>query len=322
MTATLLILGAVLGTGPAADPAETPRKPSIIAPSLPQLTREEEDKLDEIIDRFMLADTGRLRGTEARQAVKDFEALKPEAVPALIRGLNKAAGLQHSCPVLTISKNLNSFLMASNDPQLLEFARDEIGAGVGPTRYAGTLQDLRTKVMLRKNALARRPPPPPRGLRELTTSELVKAASTERGPKLGAVLTELETRKGKEVLAGLSVAAASYDRDTRKLGRDLLDRHLARQSEATVREKLGDDNPEIRAAAARVAGARFPSLAGTLVELLADPKPEVRESARQGLVKVSRNTRDFGPRPDDSVEAQKEAQRRWRDWLEKTPGGQ
>jgi hypothetical protein len=117
------------------------------------------------------------------------------------------------------------------------------------------------------------------------------------------------------------VAAASYDRDTGKLARDLLDKHLGRQTEATVREKLSDDSPEIRAAAARVAGTRFPTLAGTLVELLADPKPEVRESARQGLVKVSRNTQDFGPRPDDSVEAQKEAQKRWRDWLEKTPGG-
>jgi hypothetical protein len=321
MTATLPILAALLDTGLAADPAETPRKPSIIAPSLPQLTREEEDKLDEIVERFMKADTGQLRGLEARQAVKDFEALKPEAIPALIRGLNKAATMQHSCPVLMISKKLNSFLMASEDQQLLEYARDEIGAGVGRSRHSGTLQDLRTKLMLRRNALARRPSPPPRGLRDLTTSELVKAASTERGPKLGSVLTELESRKGKEVLAGLSVAASSYDRDARKLGRELLDKHLGRQTEEVVREKLGDDNPEVRGAAARVAGARFPSLGGSLVDLLVDPKPEVRESARQGLVKMSRNTQDFGPRPEDSVEAQKESQRRWRAWLDKRPGG-
>ena len=45
--------------------------------------------------------------------------------------------------------------MSSDDQVLLEFARDEIGADVGRTRYADSLKDLRFKIMLRKNALAR-----------------------------------------------------------------------------------------------------------------------------------------------------------------------
>src|SRR5690242_5842866 len=134
---TLLILIALC----AGDADTKTRKPSDIAPSLPALTREEEDKLDAIIDRFILADIGRLRGAEARQAIKEFESLKKEAIPALIRGLNKAAKINHSCPVLTISKKLNVMLLSSDDMKLLDFARDEIGADVGKSRYAGTLQD-------------------------------------------------------------------------------------------------------------------------------------------------------------------------------------
>src|SRR5262245_61458582 len=98
-----------------------PRKPGAIAPSLPALQSEEEAKLDDIIDRFILADTGRLKGPEGRRAVTEFEALKSEAIPSLIRGINKAAKINHSCPVLMISKKLNRLLMASEDPILLEF---------------------------------------------------------------------------------------------------------------------------------------------------------------------------------------------------------
>src|SRR3954453_17342179 len=101
MNTLLLVL--CLGIGSSDGEASKPRQPSAIAPSLPALTREEEDKLDDVIDRFILADTGRLKGPEGRKAVQEFEALKSEAIPALIRGVNKAARINHSCPVLMIS---------------------------------------------------------------------------------------------------------------------------------------------------------------------------------------------------------------------------
>ena len=59
------------------------------------------------------------------------------AIPALIRGLNRAAKIEHSCPVVFIAKKLDRLLMASDDRELLEFARDEIGTDVGRTRDAG-----------------------------------------------------------------------------------------------------------------------------------------------------------------------------------------
>jgi hypothetical protein len=310
VTLTLLALAA----DPIPSAKDKARMPSSVAPSLPAVTKEEEEKFDEIIDRFIRADTGKLRGAAAKKAFKDLDALKPAAIPALIRGLNRAAKIEHSCPVTVIAKKLHRMLMASEDPKLLEYARDEIGAGVGRTTHSRMLQDLRFKITMRQNALARRPPPQPRLPRFMTTSELVKAASSERGPRLKGVLTELETRKGKDVVDGLSIAAASYDRDTQKLGRELLERHLGRQGGAAVKAHLESSVVEVRRAAIRVVAAKHPSLGDELIALLGDDNAEVRNEARQGLVKIS-GGEDFGPTSSTATKAQRErAQRQWRAW--------
>ncbi len=319
MTPALLSLAlfAVAASEPAATTKDRPRPPSDIAPSLPRLTKEEEEKFDRIIDRFILADTGRLRGAEAKEAIKEFGTLKREAIPALIRGLNKSAKIEHSCPVTIIAKKLDRLLMASDDAKLLDYARDEIGADIGRTRHAAMVQNLRFRVTMRMNAVARRPPaprpPPSKAPRFMTSSELVKAASTERGPRLKTMLAELEGRKGKEVFEGLSLAAASYDRDTQKLGRELLDKHLSRQSAAVVKARLADDLAEVRRAAVRTIAARHSDLAGDVIDLLADDSPGVRAEARQALVKLSGGT-DHGPAPTASKAQREQAQRRWRAW--------
>jgi hypothetical protein len=115
----------------AADTPDTKEKPkhSPYAPSLPYLTKEEEEKIDEIIDRFMLYDIGRLQGEAARKALKDFKDLGPEAIPALVRGLNRAATIEHSCPVVVIAQKIGKLLGTSEDRELLEFVRDSVGRG-------------------------------------------------------------------------------------------------------------------------------------------------------------------------------------------------
>src|SRR5271166_1206537 len=154
MHAALLAL-VFMGIAAADEPMDTKpvRKPHPFAPSLPQLTGDEEDKLDDIINRFMEADIGTLTGQEGAKATKEFKALQPEAIPALIRGLNRAAKLEHSCPATVIAKKLNSLLMASNDAKLLEFAHDEIGAGIKSSQHAAVLTQLRNNCMRRKNSL-------------------------------------------------------------------------------------------------------------------------------------------------------------------------
>jgi hypothetical protein len=324
MTTTLLTLAlAVLGAGETTPAKTSPNrerpKVSPYAPSLPYLSREEEDKLDQVIDRFMLYDIGTLRGAEGAAALREFKSLGPEAIPALVRGINRAARLQESCPVVVIAEKLQRMLLASDDPELLEFARDNIGSDVGPTRHAGTLQDLRFRVMIRKNQLARRPAgkaPGPKSPRAMTTTELADAASSERGPRLRSLLTELETRRGKEVVDGLTVAARSYERDTRKLGRDLLERHLARQPADFVKEKLTDEQAEVRRAAVRVVAFRHPRLAGDVIDLLTDEDEAVRTAAHETLVRLGRG-QDFGPAADADKDQRLDAQRKWRTWWDR-----
>jgi hypothetical protein len=313
MTSTLLTLTLALL---AAEPEKTdkpPRKASAIAPSLPALTREEEDKLDEIVNRLILADIGRLRGEDAKKAVKEFEALKPEAIPALIRGLNKSAKFNHSCPVLLIGKKLTSLLLASNDQQLLEFAHDEIGAGVGRSRYASTLADLRFKCTQRRNYLARLAPPPPKGLAAQSTADLAKQTNSERGPRLKALLTELAKRDGKEVLPALAFAAESYEKDIQKLGRELLDSHLGRLSSSQVLEKLDDDNAEVRKSAIRLIASKHPDYLDRVIDRLTDDSADVRATARTVLAKAAKGE-DFGPTDSADKAGQRESQRKWRDW--------
>ena len=316
MSPALLVLTlALLGAADTPSAKEKP-KHSPYGPSLPYLTREEEDRLDEIIDRFMLYDIGRLQGDAAKKALKDFKDLGPEAIPALVRGVNRAAKIEHSCPVVVIAQKLGKLLVASDDQELLEYARDNIGAGVGRTRHAGVLQDLRMGITMRKNAVARRPPPGPKSPRLMTVVELADAGSIERGPRLKSILLELEKRRGKEVLSGLANAAGSYDKEIRKLGRDLLERHLARQGEAVVKEKLRDELVEVRLAAVRVVVARMPRLTSELIDVLADEQAEVRTAAHDALVKLSRGE-DFGPAAGASNEQIVAAQDKWRSWWER-----
>jgi hypothetical protein len=307
----------------AADEKEKP-KHSPYAPSLPYLTKEEEEKLDAIVDRYIQYDIGKLPGKEGAKALKEFKALGREAIPSLVRGLNRAAKIEHSCPVVVIAQKLWRMLAVCEDPELLEYVKDEIGSGVGRTRHEGILKDLRLAVTMRKNALSPKAP----GLkasgsrsgsltpRSMSVAQLADAASTERGPRLRSILIELEKRRGPEVGPALANAAASYDKEIRKLGRNLLDRYLARQGEAVVKEKLQDELLEMRKSAMRVIAAKMPRLGGELIDLLGDDKEEVRAAAHEALVQLSRG-QDFGPAADADKEQIAQAQAKWRSWWER-----
>src|SRR5262249_28958501 len=134
------------------------RKPHPLAPSLPELSEEEEKKIEAIIDRFIEADTGKLPGPEAKAATQEFHKLGPEATFALIRGMNKAAAIDHSCPAVTIARKLHGTLGKTGDTQLLLYARENIGAGVTKSRHMNVLKDLKVTCTVRQNALERQQP--------------------------------------------------------------------------------------------------------------------------------------------------------------------
>jgi hypothetical protein len=329
MTATLLSLTLAVFVGAADSKTDKPRssdrgsakprKPHPSAPSLTELSDEEEKKLDEIIDRFMLYDIGKLRGKEGAQAYRDFVKLGPDAIPALLRSLSRAAAYDESCPIVVIAKKLNTLLAASTDVKLMQFARDEIGSSVGRTRHGAVLQDLRVSCMLRKNALMRAGyGTTVKAPSLMTTAQLVTEAGKERGQRLKQVLFELSRRPGDDAITTLGICAASYQRDVQQYARTLLAQNLARQKPDVVKQKLKDDKPEVRLAAIRIAATRNLPVGGTVIELLDDEDANVRELAHQVLVRAA--GADYGPSQGADKEDRQKAMEKWRSWWSRQGG--
>jgi hypothetical protein len=303
----------------AAEPA-TPRKPHPLAPSLPELTDEEEAAFDRIIDRFIEYDLGRLKGEEGKQALRDFNDLGPEAIFALIRGMNRAAAIESSCPAVVISKKVNAILRSTKDHDLLDYARENIGLGVERSRHLGILKDLKALCVVRKGQLPpktaamRVPPTKDKPPSAMSVAELIKAANGERGAGLKPLLLELEKRKGDEALAGLAAFTTYSETEVQQLARQLLRSNLARQDAELVKTKLTDESAPIRAAAAQVVAVKKLPLASQLIDLLADANPDVRQAARESLVQLAQGT-DFGPERDADEIARAKAIENWRAWL-------
>ncbi|MCE9531259.1 MAG: hypothetical protein K8T89_09080 [Planctomycetes bacterium] len=156
---TLCTFLLTFGADPLPKETGTPRKPHPLAPSLSLLTDDEEKKLDTIIDRFILADTGKLDGGGAKKAMDDFKKLDEDSFFALIRGFNKSAPIDHSCPALTIGRKLASILRTSDDVSLLQYAKENIGAGVSKTQHGDVIRSLKSSCSQRINSLKSRPLP-------------------------------------------------------------------------------------------------------------------------------------------------------------------
>jgi hypothetical protein len=311
------------------------RKPNPLAPSLPQLTEEEENRLDETINRFIDYDSGKLRDGDGKQIVKDFQKLGPETTFALIRGLNRAAKIDHSCPAVTIARKLARILRSSQDAQLLLFARENVGAGITQSRHMGVIRDLRLLCMVRARAVEqsgaaslqtdpepeessstslRTELPRRKKVRDMSVAELADAAGKDRGLRLRMVLNELGKHAGEQAIDALASAAAAYEGDMRELARDMLAHPLSALSKSELKKKLKDDRAELRAAAARAAGNNGVALQADLVELLEDDEAQVSRAAHRALVQLGKGV-DFGPKANASADERKQAAREWRAWL-------
>jgi len=104
------------------SPTDKSSQTSYELPSLPARSNN-----DETVDRFIQFDVGQLRGQAGNEARLAFNRIGNEAIPALIRGLNKAATIHASCPVIVLQGKLNSLLQKANDPKMYELAIAHIG---------------------------------------------------------------------------------------------------------------------------------------------------------------------------------------------------
>ena len=103
----------------------------------------EQARDDAIVDRFIAYDIGKLPGEAGQQAKRDFDRLSYAAIPSLVRGLNRAALIHASCPVMVISNKLDQALRDNHDPAMLSYALDHLGEGVPSNApHYGRLQTL------------------------------------------------------------------------------------------------------------------------------------------------------------------------------------
>jgi hypothetical protein len=322
MKPTLVLLTLAFSPLWASAQTDKPRERHPLAPSLPLLTEKEEEKVDEVIDRFIEQDTGQLRGEDGKKALKEFRELGPEAIPGLIRGLNRAAKIETSCPAVIIAKKLAVMLKASNDPDLLEFARENIGAGITQSRHMAVIRDLKMVCILRKRSVGNNPvivrTPPAKEEKPITlgVADSDREETRKLTTKSEKTLRNLAERDDDQALAELAKAAASREIDTRQLGKELLNQALSRQDASKVKEFLKHDRAAVRTTAAQVAGTRRLPLGAELVDLLSDDNSEVRKAAHQALLQIS-GDKDFGPSADADDAERAAAIKKWRAWWAK-----
>lgn len=141
------------------------------------------------------------------------------------------------------------------------------------------------------------------------TEELVNATDDEQP----AVLAHLRDAKGIDNTDALALAIPKLSGNIKRQARDALVQRLTRMTAATLRDKLQDDNVEVRYAAALACGRKnarehIPDL----LLLLDDPERNVVQSARLALTELTGE--DFGPASDADLRGCAEATAAWRKW--------
>ena len=305
----LLIMGQTV-------PITGKREPNPLAPSLPLLSDAEEARYDKIVNQFIKYDLGQLPGAEGLKAKNDFLKLTSESIPALFRGLQISSKLEHSCPVAMISQKLKSFLLKSEDDELLDFARDELTSALEGSRHAPLLQDMRLGVTLRRKVVLANKPAVPKWLLSMTVAEMLKSLQEEENQQKHKLMAqELGRRGDHESLQGLGLFAVSFYPEVKEPSIKLLQEKMRKLKIGEMQEFLKDTNPLLRQKAAEAMGnLKATKGAEDLVPLLLDANGGVQKAVREALVKIA-SGKDFGPIDFSNSESVRKSQSEWKRWL-------
>lgn len=292
------------------------REPNPLAPSLPLLSEAEEARYDKIVNQFIKYDLGQLPGAEGLKAKNDFLKLTSESIPALFRGLQISSKLEHSCPVAMISQKLKSFLLKSEDDELLDYARDELTSALEGSRHAPLLQDMRLGVTLRRKVVLANKPAVPKWLLTMTVAEMLKSLGEEENQQKHKLMAqELGRRGDHESLQGLGLFAVSFYPEVKEPSIKLLQEKMRKLKIGEMQEFLKDTNPLLRQKAAEAMGnLKATKGAEDLVPLLLDANGGVQKAAREALVKIGAG-KDFGPDDFSITEKVRKSQLEWKRWL-------
>jgi HEAT repeat protein len=242
--------------------------------AVPQLTRDQEAKLDELVDLFIIAESHDLEAIRrlsmpwpvAMQMGTSALHLGPEGIPSLYRGTKKASRLRYGCAFSLISGTLQSAIRACNDPLVLDAIVQDLG----------TLPRTDSRFPLLLN-----------------------------GELIDALRADCMQRKAELLL--MTIAAekqAEFNRTVEKM-MDL--------SDAELLKLFKDKSADVRLAALTAAAAKRLHAEDDLIERLNDTDPRVVQLARQSLMRLSRGT-DLGPVADAGQLVRQTSQKRWREW--------
>jgi hypothetical protein len=144
------------------------------------------------------------------------------------------------------------------------------------------------------------------------SAELVNAAEGKREE----VLKKLRDSKGGEFTEALADAIGKLTGELKTKARDALAERMARMTAGTLKDKLRDDDLEVRRAAAlAVAMKEEKPLVPRLIELLDDPEAPVARAAHAALKSLS--NQDFGPGAEATRAERAQAIAAWKDWWAK-----
>jgi hypothetical protein len=163
------------------------------------------------------------------------------------------------------------------------------------------------------------PKPAPPAAGEGEAARLAQELIQANGPKQERLLDNLRENKGAEHTQALLKAIPKLDGDIKKKARDALAERMSRMTSATLRDRLKDDEPEMRRAAAlAVAMKEDTTHIPRLIELLDDQDAPVARAAYAALKSLT--GKDFGPAKDASRTDHANAVAAWKAWW-KDKGG-
>jgi HEAT repeat protein len=147
------------------------------------------------------------------------------------------------------------------------------------------------------------------------SNELVRATAAHRE----AALTKLRDSKGAVYTDALADAILSLNGESREQARDALVERLTRMKSTTLSNKLQDDNPEVRRAAALACAMKEgKSLIPDLIALLDDPERPVALAAKTALKSLTGE--NFGPVVGVALVDRTRAIGDWKEWWRKQNG--
>jgi len=142
--------------------------------------------------------------------------------------------------------------------------------------------------------------------------ELIKAAPIDRED----LMNKLRDAKGSANTDALAAAIPQLSGGAKSKASEALAQRLARMTADTLRDKLKDENSEVRRAAALACAMKEDrSLIPDLIGLLEDRESRVERAAYASLKALT--DEDFGPTPNADTERRSQSVARWREWWAK-----